>query len=73
MEDMAEPILTPPIRPTLEKVILKDDGTTETITRLESSSVFKMEVEDYIAYNKTYTTKKDRWEENRPRTYNLVL
>ena len=32
-----------------------------------------MEVEDYIAANKTYNTKKDKWEENRPRAYNLVL
>ena len=63
MEDMAEPILTPPIRPTLEKLVLKQDGTTETITRTESSSVFKMEVEDYISDNKVYRTKKERWEE----------
>ena len=32
MEDVAEPILTPPI-------VLKQDGSTETITRIESSSV----------------------------------
>jgi hypothetical protein len=73
MEDMAEPILTPPIRPKLEQETIKQDGTTETITRPETSPMFKMEVEDYIAANKTYNSKKDKWEENRPRAYNLVL
>ena len=73
MEDMAEPILTPPTRPTLDQVTIKPDGSTETITRPETSSLFKMEVEDYIAANKTYNSKKDKWEENRPRAYNLVL
>ena len=37
MEDMADPILTPPTRPTLEKEILKSDGTTEIITRDETN------------------------------------
>ena len=32
MVDMAEPILTPPTRPTLDKLVTKSDGTTETIT-----------------------------------------
>ena len=73
MEDMAEPIMIPPIRPTLDKEVTKPDGTKETITRAENSSVFKMEVDDYIADSKVYRTKKERWEENRPRTYNLVL
>ena len=49
------------------------DGTIETITRAESSSEFKMEVDDYMADNKTYQIKKERWEENRPRTQNLIL
>ena len=73
MEDMAEPILTPPTRPTLEQVTIRQDGSTETTTRDETSLLFKMEVDDYIADSKVYRTKKERWEENRPRTYNLVL
>ena len=32
-----------------------------------------MEVDDYLADMKTYRTKREKWEENRPRTYNLVL
>ena len=32
-----------------------------------------MEVDDYLAEMKTYRSKKEKWEENRPRTYNLVL
>ena len=32
-----------------------------------------MEVDDYLAEMKTYRTKKEKWEENRPRIYSLVL
>ena len=73
MEDMAEPILNPHIRPMLDKLVTKIDGSTETITRAESSSEFKIEVDDYLADNKFYRTKKEKWEENRPRIYNLFL
>ena len=73
MEDMTEPMMIPPTSPTLDKLVTKSDGTTETITRAESSPVFKMEVDDCISDSKVYQTKKERWEENRPRTYNLVL
>ena len=72
MEDMAEPIMIPPIRPELENEVTKPDGTKEIIKRAEDS-VFKMEVNDYIADSKVYRTRKERWEENRPRTYTLVL
>ena len=67
MEDMSEPILNPPTRPTLDKLV------TETITRGEDSSAFKMEMDDYLADMKRYRTRREKWEENRPRTYNLVL
>ena len=32
-----------------------------------------MEGDDYLAEMKTHQTKKEKWDENRPRTYNLVL
>ena len=64
MEDMSEPVLNPPTRPTLDKLVTKSDGTTETITQGEDSSVYKMEVGDYLAEMKTYRTKKEKWEEN---------
>ena len=32
-----------------------------------------MDVDDYLAEMKTHRTKKEKWDENRPRTYNLVL
>ena len=73
MEDMADPILIPPTRPTLEKEILKSDGRTEIITRDETNPFFKLEVDEFISANKTYNSKKEKWEENRPRAYNLVL
>ena len=38
MEDMAEPILTPPLRPTLIKLVTKPDGSTETEQRVAQNS-----------------------------------
>ena len=58
MEDMTEPILSPPTRPTLDKVTIKQDGSTETTTRDETSLLFKMEVDDYIAANKPTTLRR---------------
>ena len=49
----AEPIMIPPIRPTLDKEVTKPDGIKEIIKRAEDS-VFKMEVDDYIADSKVY-------------------
>ena len=73
MEDMTEPIMTPPTRPTLDKLVTKSDGATSTITRGEDDSEYKMKVGDYLAGMRTHRTKKDKWDENRPRTYDLVL
>ena len=49
MEDISESILTPPTRPTLDKLVTKPDGTTATVTQGEDSPEYKMEVNDYHA------------------------
>ena len=67
--DMTNPTISPPNRPELEKN--QADGTT--VTRNIDDSRYRMEVEDYILANKTFTARKDKWDKNQPRACNLVL
>ena len=69
IEDLANPTMSPHKRPTLEET--NQDGTTKT--RTSDDVEYKMEIEDFIADNKTVQAKKDEWDENKPRAYNLVL
>ena len=69
IEDMTNPTMCPPDMPTLEKT--QADGTM--VTQDRDDSKYRMEVKDYIITNKTFTAKKDKWDENQPRAYNLVL
>ena len=64
MGDMSDSILKAPTRPKLDKVVTQSDGTTATITRKEENSEYKMEVDDYLVEMRTYSTKKEKWEEN---------
>ena len=68
IEDMKNPAMTVPIRPKLE---IDKNGTI--ITRERNDPMFNMEAEDYIVEMKTYQAKKDKWGENQPRAYSLVL
>ena len=42
-------------------------------TRDSDDPVFRIECEDYALNNKTYRSKKEKWDKNQPRAYNLVL
>ena len=60
MEDMTEPIMTPPTRPTLDKLVTQSDGISAEITQGEDNLGYKMEVDDYLAEMKTHCTKKEK-------------
>ena len=51
IEDMIDPVLTPPVRPKLEV-----DGKT----RDSDDPVFRIECEDYLLSNKTDRSKKEK-------------
>ena len=69
IEDMTNPKMTPPSRPKVEKDGL--DGTV--VTQDRDDSEFKMECKYYSVAEKNYQAKKERWDNNQPRAYNLVL
>ena len=65
---MKNSAMAAPIRSKLEF------NTNDTVvTRDKDDPMFKMEVNDYITAMKTYQAKEDKWDENQPRAYNLVL
>ena len=66
--DMKNSEMAAPIRSKLEF------NTNDTVvTQDKDDPMFKMKVKDYIVAMKTYQAKKDKWDENQPRAYNLVL
>ena len=61
---MIDPKLNKPGRPKLEK-----DGKDRDV----NDPMFSVECEDYVLDNKECQLGRERWAENQPRAYNLVL